>query len=264
MPIPNSRLVGGVRSWPGVAVGRPSPYALPGSASVVGPLPSVLGSTSPWTWRRVHAAACSFTAASGSSRARPVPARGFLRPIHVPGFLYGVLLLDKNPNPSERQPPSRRERRRYRLAAGIMPSRGLRSARQGRTRVRRQPLASCRRDTLRSPRLRACAASSEMRWRRSTTCGRERRNTARASYRSPYSEDSMRLARGRPTPTGSNPLSPPSPPYRDEGGARADAAGEGWTSGPLSHAERAPAVPTPHATQTSGLPRRMWADPNRI
>ena len=143
-------------------------------------------------------------------------------------------------------------------------ARGLRSARQGRTRVRRQPLASCRRDTLRSPRLRACAASSEMRWRRSTTCGRERRNTARASYRSPYSEDSMRLARGRPTPTGSNPLSPPSPPYRDEGGARADAAGEGWTSGPLSHAERAPAVPTPHATQTSGLPRRMWADPNRI
>jgi hypothetical protein len=67
----------------------------------------------------------------------------------------------------------------------------------------------------------------------------------------------MRLARGRPTPTGSNPLSPPSPPYRDEGGARADAAGEGWTSGPLSHAERAPAVPTPHATQTSGLPRRI-------
>jgi hypothetical protein len=121
MPIPNSRLVGGVRSWPGVAVGRLSPYALPGSASVVGLLPSVLGSTSPWTWRRVHAAAYSFTAVSGSSRARPVPARGFLRPANVPGFLYGVLLLGKNPNPSERQPPSRRERRRYRLAAGIMP-----------------------------------------------------------------------------------------------------------------------------------------------
>jgi hypothetical protein len=72
------------------------------------------------------------------------------------------------------------------------------------------------------------------------------------------------IGRWSPTPTGSNPLSPPSPSYRDEGGARADAAGEGWTSGPLSHAERAPAVPTPHATQTSGLPRRMWANPNRI
>ena len=121
MPIPNSRLVGGVRSWPGVAVGRPSPYALPGSASVVGLLPSVLGSTSPWTWRWVHTAAYSFTAVSGSSRARPVPARGFLRPANVPGFLYGVLLLGKNPNPSERQPPSRREQRRYQLTAGIMP-----------------------------------------------------------------------------------------------------------------------------------------------
>jgi hypothetical protein len=32
-----------------------------------------------------------------------------------------VLLLDKNPNPSERQPPSRRKQRRYRLTAGIMP-----------------------------------------------------------------------------------------------------------------------------------------------
>ena len=121
MPIPNSRLVGGVRSWPGVAVGRPSPYALPGSASVVGLLPSVLGSTSPWTWRRVHAAAYSFTTVSSSSRARPVPARGFLRPVNAPGFLCGVLLLDKNPNPSERQPPSRRKQRRYRLTAGIMP-----------------------------------------------------------------------------------------------------------------------------------------------
>ena len=156
MPIPNSRLVGGVRSWPGVAVGRLSPYALPGSASVVGLLPSVLGSTSPWTWRRVHAAAYSFTAVSGSSRARPVPARGFLRPANVPGFLYGVLLLGKNPNPSERQPPSRRERRRYRLAAGIMPSRGLRSARQGRTRVRRQPLASGHAGGIRSA-LQGCA-----------------------------------------------------------------------------------------------------------
>jgi hypothetical protein len=121
MPIPNSRLVGGVRSWPGVAVGRPSPYALPGSASVVGLLPSVLGSTSPWTWRRVHAAAYSFTTVSSSSRARPVPARGFLRPVNAPGFLCGVLLLDKNLNPSERQPPSRRKQRRYRLTAGIMP-----------------------------------------------------------------------------------------------------------------------------------------------
>ena len=33
MPIPNSRLVGGVRSWPGVSVGRLSPYALRGSWS---------------------------------------------------------------------------------------------------------------------------------------------------------------------------------------------------------------------------------------
>ena len=32
-----------------------------------------------------------------------------------------ILLLDKNPNPSERQPPSRREQRRYQLTAGIMP-----------------------------------------------------------------------------------------------------------------------------------------------
>jgi hypothetical protein len=63
------------------------------------------------------------------------------------------------------------------------------------------------------------------------------------------------IGRWSPTPTGSNPLSPPSPSYRDEGGARADAAGEGWTSGPLSHAERAPAVPTPHATQTSPVCR---------
>ena len=54
-----------------------------------------------------------------------------------------------------------------------------------------------------------------------------------------------------PTPTGSNPLSPPSPSHRDEGGARVDAAGEGGTSGPLSHAERASTVPTPHATQTA-------------
>ena len=54
-----------------------------------------------------------------------------------------------------------------------------------------------------------------------------------------------------PTPTGSNPLTPPSPSHRDEGGARADAAGEGGTSGPLSHAERASTVPTPHATQTA-------------
>ena len=42
MPIPNSRLVGGVRAWPSRAVSRPSPYALPGSAPVVGLLPSVL------------------------------------------------------------------------------------------------------------------------------------------------------------------------------------------------------------------------------
>ena len=47
--------------------------------------------------------------------------RVFLRPVNVLGFLYGVLLLDKNPNPSERQPPSRREQRRYQLTAGIMP-----------------------------------------------------------------------------------------------------------------------------------------------
>ena len=47
----------------------------------------------------------------------------------------------------------------------------------------------------------------------------------------------------------------------DEDGARADAAGEGGTSGPLSHAERASTVPTPHATQTAptGLQKRMWA-----
>ena len=55
-------------------------------------------------------------------------------------------------------------------------------------------------------------------------------------------------------------MTPPSPPHRDEGGARADAAGEGGTSGPLSHAEmgvdRADATCD---TDRSGLQQRMWA-----
>jgi hypothetical protein len=136
MPIPNSRLVGGVRSWPGVAVGRPSPYALPGSASVVGLLPSVLGSTSPWTWRRVHAAAYSFTTVSSSSRARPVPARGFLRPINAyPASCTAYIAARQEPKPvgeaaavAARAAALPAHRRHY--------ARGLRSARQGRTRVR--------------------------------------------------------------------------------------------------------------------------------
>ena len=67
-----------------------------------------------------------------------------------------------------------------------------------------------------------------------------------------------------PTPTGSNPLSPPSPSHRDEGGARVDAAGEGGTSGPLSHAERASTVPTPHATQTAPVCRSACGPGNSL
>ena len=83
MPIPNSRLGGGARAWPGAAVRRPSPYALPVSAPVVGLLPSVVAV------RPHRGPGVGYMLPPTSSRPPSAP-RGFVRPAnslavpHVP------------------------------------------------------------------------------------------------------------------------------------------------------------------------------------